>query len=155
MKNVLAKDIMTRNVVTAVAEMPVKELADLLAKKNVSGAPVLDAAGKVIGMVSESDLIMVDARIHYPTYFHLLDGFIYWPASVAKFNEEFKKALGSTVGDIMSDGATSAGQDATLEDLATLMTDNDISRIPIVSPEHKLVGLVTKHDLVKAISKTL
>ncbi len=155
MKSISAADIMTRDVVTATADLPVKELADLLAKKSVSGAPVVDAAGKVIGMVSESDLIVVDARIHYPTYVHLLDGFIYWPASVARFNEEFKKALGSTVGDIMSDEVTTAGEDATVEDLATLMTDNEISRIPIVSAEHKLLGLVTKHDLVKAISKTL
>lgn len=155
MKNITAKDIMTRDVVTASVEMPVKDLADLLTKKNVSGAPVVDAAGKVVGMVSESDLIMVDARIHYPTYIHLLDGFIYWPASVARFNEEFKKALGSTVGDIMTDAVATAGEDATLEDLATLMTDNDVSRLPIVGPDHKLIGLVTKHDLVKAISKSL
>lgn len=154
MNSVLAKDIMTKNVVTVTADMAVKDLADLLADKNISAAPVVDSDGKVVGMVSESDLILSDARIHYPTYIHLLDGFIYWPSSAAKFNEEFKKALGSTVGDIMTYEVETAGGDATVEDLATLMTDKEVGRVPIVGADGRLEGIVTKHDLVKAISKT-
>jgi CBS domain-containing protein len=154
MKNITAKEIMTRDVVTVTADMPVKDLADLLASKDVSGTPVVDAAGTVVGLASESDLIVADARIHYPTYVHLLDGFIYWPSSAAKFNEEFKKALGSTVGDIMTDKPVTAREDATVEDLATLMTDNEVSRIPIVDAAGKIAGIVTKHDIVTAISKS-
>lgn len=153
MKNIFAKDIMTKNPVTVTGDMAVKDLAELLAAKNIGGAPVVDDAGRVIGIVSESDLVVRDARIHYPTYIHLLDGFIYWPASVAKFNDEFKKALGSTVGDIMSDEVATAGPGATLEDLATLVVDNAIDRLPIVDADGKPIGIVTKHDIVTAISR--
>lgn len=154
MTNIFAKDIMTKDTITVKTDMAVKDLADLLAEKNIGGAPVIDDSGRVVGMVSESDLVVRDARIHYPTYIHLLDGFIYWPSSVAKFNEEFKKALGSTVGDIMSDEVATAGPDATLEDLATLVVDNDIDRLPIVDADGKPIGIVTKHDIVTAISKS-
>lgn len=152
MKNITAKDIMSKDVITVRADMTVKDLAGLLAEKGVGGAPVVDAGNKPIGMVTESDLIVHDARIQYPTYIHLLDGFIYWPSSLAKFNEEFKKALGSTAGDIMSDEVITAGEDASVEDLATLMTDNEVSRIPIIGAGGAITGIVTKHDLVGAIS---
>lgn len=154
MTNIFAKDIMTKNPMTVTKDMIVKDLADLLAKKNIGGAPVVDDSGRVIGIVSESDLVVRDARIHYPTYIHLLDGFIYWPSSVAKFNEEFKKALGSTVGDIMSEDVVKVAPDATLEDLATMVVDKEIDRLPIVDADGKLLGIVTKHDIVSAISRT-
>ncbi len=154
MSSATARNIMSKDVVTVSPDVAVKDLAELLAEKNIGGAPVVDETGKLVGVVTESDLILQDARIHYPSYIHLLDGFIYWPGSAARFNDEFKKALGATVRDIMSENAITAGPDATLEDLATLMTDRDIDRIPIVDPDGKLAGIVTKHDLITAISKT-
>lgn len=150
----IAKEIMTKNVITVKPEMAVKDLAGLMAEKDIGGAPVVDADGKIVGIVTESDLIMQDARLQYPTYIHLLDGFIYWPSSAAKFNEEFKKALGATVGDIMTVDIATAGEDSTVEDLATLMIEKEIGRIPIIDSEGKVTGIVTKHDVVTAIGKT-
>ncbi|MFA5867287.1 MAG: CBS domain-containing protein [Actinomycetota bacterium] len=150
----IAKDVMTKNVITVNPEMAVKDLAGLLSEKNIGGAPVVDGNGKLLGIVTESDLVIKDARLHYPTYIHLLDGFIYWPSSVAKFNEEFKKALGATVGEIMTVDAATAREDATIEDLATLMIEKDIGLIPIIDNTGKVMGIVTKHDVVTAIGKS-
>lgn len=150
----IARDMMTKNVVTVGLEMAVKDLAGLMAEKDIGGAPVVDADGKLIGIVTESDLIVQDARLQYPTYIHLLDGFIYWPSSAAKFNEEFKKALGATVGEIMTVDVVTAGEDSTIEDLATLMIEKDIGRIPIIDSSSKVTGIVTKHDVVTAIGKS-
>jgi CBS domain-containing protein len=150
----IAKDMMTKNVVTVGPEMSVKDLAGLMAEKDIGGAPVVDAAGKLVGIVTESDLIVQDARLQYPTYIHLLDGFIYWPSGAAKFNEEFKKALGATVGEIMTTDVVTAGADSTIEDLATLMIDKSIGRIPVVDSGGKVLGIVTKHDVVTAIGKS-
>jgi CBS domain-containing protein len=144
---------MTKTVTTVKADMAVKDLAGLMSKKGIGGAPVVDDNGRLIGMVTESDLIVQDARLQYPTYLHLLDGFLYWPASAAKFNEEFKKALGATVGDIMTGDVVTAGEGATIEDLATLMMDKDVGRIPIVDADNKVAGIVTKHDIVIAIGR--
>ncbi len=150
----IAKDVMTKKAITVGPDMMVKDLAGLLSEKNIGGAPVVDDNGKLVGIVTESDLVVKDARLHYPTYIHLLDGFIYWPSSVAKFNEEFKKALGATVGEIMTVDPATAAEDATIEDLATLMIEKDIGLIPIVDDNGKVTGVVTKHDVVTAIGKS-
>ena len=150
----IAKDIMTKDVVSASVDMTVKEFADLLVEKNISGAPVLDRDGRVVGVASESDLVVKDARIHYPTYLHLLDGFIYWPGSVSKFNAEFKKALGLTVGDIMTSEPFTAPETASIEDIATLIADHEVGLVPIVDEAGRLVGIVTTHDIITTISKS-
>jgi CBS domain-containing protein len=150
----IAKDMMTKDVITVRPEMSIKDLAGLMAEKDIGGAPVVDATGRLVGIVTESDLIIQDAHLQYPTYIHLLDGFIYWPSSAAKFNEEFKKALGATVADIMTVDVATADENSTVEDLATMMVDKDIGRIPVVDSGGKVTGIVTKHDVVTAIGKS-
>ncbi|NCO66511.1 MAG: hypothetical protein COW32_11190 [Candidatus Aquicultor secundus] len=147
-----AKDIMTGGLVTFTKDTPVKEATEVLVKRNIGGAPVVDDEGGLIGIVSESDLIMQDVRFHFPTYIQLLDGYIYLPRSLERFEEEFKKAVGAKVGDVMTTEVITTNEDASLEDIATLMVDKGISRVPVMS-DGKVVGIITKGDIVKAISK--
>lgn len=149
-----AKDIMNKQVITVKEDMSIKALADLFVKKNIGGAPVVDADGKLIGMVTEGDLVSQDAQVHFPTYVHLLDGFFYFPSTVARFEKDFKHALGRVVKDVMTTDVFTAHEDASIEDMATWMVDKDISRLPILDKDGKLIGMVTKHDVVRAISKT-
>ncbi len=148
-----AKDIMTRGLVTFTKDTPVKEATEVLVKRNIGGAPVVDDEGKLIGIVSEGDLIMQDVRFHFPTYIQLLDGYIYLPRSLERFEEEFKKAVGAKVGDVMTTDVITVDEDASLEDVATLMVDKDVSRVPVVT-DGKIIGIITKGDIVKAISKS-
>jgi len=145
---------MSKKVITVHEDASVKELADLFLKEDVSGVPVINAQGDLVGMVTEGDLIVKDARIHYPTYIHLLDGFIYLPGSITRFRKEFKKALGALVRDVMTSEVVTASEETNVEDIATLMVDKDISRVPILGEGRKIVGIVTKHDIVRSISKT-
>lgn len=154
MNQIRAKDIMSTRVITIREDASVKELADLFLKEAVSGVPVVDAQGSLVGMATEGDLIIKDARIHYPTYIHLLDGFIYLPGSISRFRKEFKKALGALVRDVMTSEVVTAREDTNIEDIATLMVDKNISRIPIMGEGRNIVGIVTKHDIVRSISKT-
>lgn len=148
-----AKDVMTRGLVTFTKETSVKEATEALVKKKIGGAPVVDDEGGLIGIVSESDLIMQDVKLHFPTYIQLLDGYIYLPRSLERFEEAFKKAVGAKVGDVMTTDVVTVDEDASLEDVATLMIDQDISRVPVMA-DGKLVGIITKGDIVKAISKS-
>ncbi|HEY3375554.1 MAG TPA: CBS domain-containing protein [Candidatus Aquicultor sp.] len=147
-----ARDIMSKEIVVFTPDMTVKEAAGILSAKGISGAPVVDNEDRLVGMVSESDLIMQDVRLHFPTFIQLLDGYIYLPSSMQRFEEEFKKAVGAKVGDVMSTEVVTIGEDDTVEDIATLMVEQDISRAPVMS-DGKLVGIITKGDLVRAISK--
>lgn len=152
MAQLKVRDIMTKDVRTVKPDMTVKELAERFLKDKVGGFPVVDEAGTLTGIVTEADLIVQDARIHYPTYIHLLDGYLYYPPSAARFDEELKKALGSTVRDIMTDDVISVTEDRPVEDAATLMMDREISRLPVITKSGKLVGIITKRDIIRAIS---
>jgi CBS domain-containing protein len=147
-----AKDIMTSDVVTLKKEMGVKEAAEILLDKGIGGAPVVDDEGNVIGMVTESDLIMEDVKLHFPTFIHLLSGIIYLE-SIKAFEEKLRKAAGVRVEDVMSKKVISVSEDTSIEDIATLMIEKGISRVPVVK-EGKLVGLVSKRDIVRTIAQS-
>lgn len=151
MAELKVKDVMSREVFVLSPSTPVKEAAKLLAEKKIGGAPVVEG-DKLVGIVSEADLIMQDVKIHFPTYLHLLDGFIYLE-SLKKFETELKKAVGAKVEDLMTKDVICTDEEASVEEVATLMVEEGISRLP-VTKEGKVVGMVTKGDLVKAISQS-
>ncbi len=147
-----AKDIMTIDVLTVSKEAKVKEIAKLFSDKRIGGAPVVDESGQVIGIVTDGDLIMQDAKIHFPNYINLLDGFIIL-GSTKRFEEQLRKAVGAKVKDVMTKDVISVAEDTSIEDVATLMMERNVSRLPVVR-EGKLVGLITRGDIVRAISKS-
>jgi CBS domain-containing protein len=150
--SIKAKDIMTTAVVTLKRDMGVKEAAETLLDNSIGGAPVVDDEGKVIGMVSESDLIMEDVKLHFPTFVHLLSGIIYLE-SLKSFEEKLRKAVGVKVEDVMSKKVITVTEDTPVEDIATLMIERKISRVPVVK-KGKLVGLVSKRDIVRTIARS-
>jgi CBS domain-containing protein len=75
------------------------------------------------------------------------------PGSLQRFEHEFRKAIGATVGDVMTEEVITTDEDATIEDVATVMVDQDVSRLPVVA-DGKLIGIVTKGDLVRAIVRS-
>lgn len=147
-----AKDIMAKDVVTLDKEMGVKEVAQLLLEKDIGGAPVVDDEGRVIGIVTEGDLIMEDVKLHFPTFIHLLSGIIYLE-SLKNFEEKLRKAVGVKVEDIMTKKVYTVDEKASLEDIATLMIERGISRLPVLSQD-RLVGIVTRRDIVKFLAKS-
>ncbi|MCL4499619.1 MAG: CBS domain-containing protein [Chloroflexi bacterium] len=151
-EEVKARDIMTANPVVVKKEMSVKEAAQLFTEKGIGGAPVVDDDGKLIGMVSDSDLIMRDVKLRYPTVIHVLDSFIYLPNPAQRYNEELKKAVGARVADVMTERTFAVDPDATVEDVATLMVDHDVHRVPVVE-NGKPMGVITKADIVRTISR--
>lgn len=151
MEELKVRDIMQRDVIAVGFEATVRELADILAEHKISGVPVIDGERRVTGMVSEADVILQDADLHFPYYIQFLDGIIYLE-SVKKFQERFRKAFGSKVSDIMTEEVIAISPDASVRDAATLMADHKVNRLP-VTEERKLVGIVTRGDIVRAIAE--
>ena len=87
-----AQDIMTREVITVREDATVRELATLFLARNISGAPVVDATGRVIGVVTESDLIFTKKKVHLPRTIPILDAFFFLD-SPEKMEKEMKKIL--------------------------------------------------------------
>ena len=73
MDELKVREIMTTNVITVKPDTTVGELADILTKNKISGVPVVDGQGRVLGMVSEADIILQDADLHFPYYIQFLD----------------------------------------------------------------------------------
>jgi CBS domain-containing protein len=145
------REIMTAPVITVKPDTTVRELADILAKSKISGVPVIDEQGGVLGMVSEADVIVQDADLHFPYYIQFLEGVIYLQ-SVHKFEERFRKAFGSKVSEIMTEDVISVSPGQTVREVATLMADRNVNRVP-VAEDGRLVGIVTRGDIVRAIAQ--
>lgn len=140
---------MTAEVITVTRETSVRELAKILTDKNISGAPVVDESGALIGVVTESDLIDQNKKIHIPTVVSILDSFIYLE-SPDRMEQEMKKIAGSKVADIYTSEVKTVGPSATIDDMATIMSDENIHTLPVVDGD-TLVGVIGKKDIIKTI----
>jgi CBS domain-containing protein len=143
------RDIMTTDPITVQPSMSVTDAARLMVDKGIGALPVVEG-NKLVGLVTEGDLIMKDIRLEYPTYIHLLDGFIMYPPSTTRFEHELKKAVAATVADVMTREPHSVQAGSSVEDVATLLVDRDVSRLPVLDGD-ELVGIVTKSDVLRSI----
>ena len=144
-----ARDIMTRNPITVGPGVSVTDAAKLMVERNIGALPVVDG-GVLLGLVTEGDLIMSDVRLQFPTYIHLLDGFIMYPPATTRFEHELKKAVAAKVRDVMTAEPITVQASATIEDVATLLVERGISRVPVLDDD-ELVGIITKSDVVRSM----
>lgn len=144
-----AKDIMSHEVITVQEQTTVRELAEILLAENISGAPVVNASGSVVGVVTESDLIFQNKKVHIPTAMAIFDSFLFLERPETT-EMELKKISGSTVADICSKELISVDPDTGLEDLATLMAEKKVHTLPVMDAG-QLVGVIGKSDIIRTI----
>ena len=145
-----AKDIMTKDVVTVTPDTSIEKLASLLVSNQISGAPVVDANGSIVGIVTENDLISQNKRLHIPTVVSFLDAAIYLESS-KKFADEVKRVTATKVADICSKKVITIAEETTLTDIATIMDEKKVHVLPVVRAG-KVVGIVGKRDVVRAVA---
>lgn len=150
MQDKTARDMMTSDPVTVDPTTPVKDAARLMAERGIGALPVVDE-GRLVGIVTEGDLIMQDVRVEFPTAFHLLDGLILYPPTLARFETELRKSVAATVGEIMTPDPVTVDASAGIEDVATLLAEKDVSRLPVMD-DGVVIGVVSKSDVVRAIA---
>ena len=143
-----AKDIMTRDVATVRSDTSVRDIAALMMEKHISGVPVLSDDGTIIGIVSQSDLLHraeVGTERKHKWWFRLF-------ADSDAAAREYAKAHGLRARDIMSRYVISVHQDAELRDVADILDSHRIKRVPVLD-EGRLVGIISRGDLVRALSQ--
>jgi CBS-domain-containing membrane protein len=141
-----AKDIMTREVITVRQNTTVKELAEILWKNKISGVPVLDDNDAVVSVVTESDLIDQTKKVHIPTMISLLDSVIFLESS-KKTEEEIKKMSGNTVQDICSDDLISVTEETGLDEIATIMSEKNLTNLSELSAKATLSAVLPPDPL--------
>jgi CBS domain-containing protein len=149
-RDVPARDVMTTEVVTFAVHEPITEAMQRLVDNGVDAGPVVDEAAKVVGMLSTGDLIVQESQLHYPTVINILGGLFELPASKKRFEHQLEQAVAVDVEDAMTPDPVTCGPDDTIEAIATLMHDHNVSRVPVVE-DGRLVGIVARGDILKAI----
>jgi CBS domain-containing protein len=144
-----AKDIMTKEVITVKPGATVEELARLLMDNKVSGVPVTNDNKKLIGIVTENDLITQNKRLHIPTVIRLFDAFILLGSG--RMEEEIKKMAATTVDEICTKKVVSITEETTLDEIATIMAEKHIHLLPVLR-ENVVVGIIGKADMVRAMT---
>ena len=141
-----ARDLMTPDVVTVPPETPVMAMARLLSERGISAVPVVDAAGTVLGIVTEADLIsrLAGAEDKPTSWFGSLFAD---PASQA---ERFARTHGVTAKDLMTEKVVSVAPDATAAHIAHMMEEQKIRRVVVIE-DGKLKGIVSRADLLRAL----
>ena len=146
-----AKDIMSTETITVLPSMAVDELARLLCERKIGGAPVVDEANNLLGVVTESDLIDQAKNVHLPTVISILDSFIFLE-SPEKLDKEIRKMAGRTVKDILTKDPITVSTDTPLNEIATIMSEKKVHTLPVLDQNGAIVGIVGKLDLIKTIS---
>ncbi|MEM7761640.1 MAG: CBS domain-containing protein [Cyanobacteria bacterium P01_G01_bin.67] len=144
-------EIMTSDPITVSPETSLEDAIKILADKKISGLPVVDAQGNLIGVISETDLTWQATGVDTPPYIMFLDSVIYLQ-NPAKHNQEVHKALGQTVGEAMSDRPTTVNENQLVREAARIMHEKKVRRLPVVNDQSKLVGMITQGDVIRMMA---
>lgn len=144
-----AADIMSQEIFTVTPETDVTELAKRFLATGVSTMPVVDGAGKLVGIVSETDLVEQNKPLHIPTVIAIFDWVVYLE-SEKDFRDEVQRVTARTVAEICERDVVTCAPTATTAEVAALMTEKKVHLVPVVA-EGKLVGVVGRHDLIRSM----
>ena len=146
-----AQDVMARDVLTVMPKTSITVALDLMLKRKVSGLPVLDENGKLVGILTEGDLLRRRETGTGTKHRSRLLSFIVGPGREA---EEFVHSNSRVVGDLMTPSVVSVPETATLDDIVTMMEKHHIRRVPVMKGDH-LVGIVSRADLLRALQQKI
>ena len=145
-----AIDVMVRDIVTVHPDTDVADAIKLMSEHDVSALPVVDAAGKLLGVLSEADLIHrveIGTEKHRPWWLEAVTG-------ASTLATEFAKSHGKKVGEVMTSGAIMVSEDTPLSEIAALFERKRINRVPVVK-DGKLVGIVSRSNLIQALASVV
>ncbi len=148
---ITVKDIMTSKVITVTKDTSIKELSDLFIRHRVSGFPVADEDGLLIGIVTEKDLIEKSKNLHIPTVIALFDAVIYLESG-KKFEEEVKRCNATRVEDIYTTDVVTVSRNTGIQEVASLMADKGVHSIPVVEGK-TILGIIGKLDVIQGLAR--
>jgi CBS domain-containing protein len=141
------RDVMTTHVVQVHPDANVSDIARLMSEYDISGVPVVNDTGEVLGVVTELDMIIRNTRFKMPAFIAFLDAIIYLETP-GQYRERVEHVLGATAREIMSEPAITIGPEASIEDLSELMVDRRMNPVPVVE-NGRLVGIVSRSDIIR------
>jgi len=146
-------DIMDREPATVSPDDSVRSVIEVLQTHDLPGVPVVDETKKVVGIITDSDLVISDenADFHLPHYVNIM-GAVVFLESTKHFEERAQKAFASTASEMMTADPYTVGPDEPAEHAAKLISEKKHNRLPVVDDEGRLVGVVTRVDVLAALT---
>ena len=148
----LAREIMSRDVITVSPEEEVDKAARILLENKISGLPVVDANNHVVGIITEKDLIVRAGELKVPFYITLFDSIIFLENPI-RFNNDVKKYIATQIKDAMTRKVFMVEEDTPINEIVEIMQKRAVNRVPVVRND-KLVGIITRNDILKALVKS-
>ena len=145
-----ATDIMNPDPPHCSVDTPVKMVTSQLAEADTSGLLVLDEEQRLQGVITESDLVDQQAKLHVPTAIAVFDMVI--PLGEGRFERELARMQALTAGDLMTTPVQTVASDADLNDIAAMMNDSDMRCLPVVKGD-TIEGVITQHEVIKALAQ--
>ena len=138
--------------VTVAPDATVEDVARVLGEQELHGVPVVDDAGRVVGIVTENDLVIGDEEgdLHIPHYIELFGGLVFLEP-FRRFEQRLKKAVAATAEQMMTADPRTVGPDDDVEDAAHVIVETGHNRIPVVDAG-RLVGVISRADVVRALA---
>lgn len=143
-----AKDIMTTDIISVTPDTDIPTAARLLIEKKINGVPVVEN-GKLVGILTQSDLITQQKTLKLPSVFTLLDGIVPL-GGMDKVEREMKKITAMTVRDAMTPNPVTVVPEARLDEVAAIMVDERLHTLPVVA-DGKVVGILGKSDVLRTL----
>ncbi len=157
-ENMKVREVMTIEVVTLNEYMSVREAAKVLAECNISGAPVLDSEGKLVGMLTESDILRSvkaaadEVHMVFPSI-HTMGVMFELAKGETEIMEAFDDQANTVVMDVMTKKPITCSPDTALNEVASILVKKGINRLPVVDDDGHVVGIVTRGDIVRAFAQ--
>jgi CBS domain-containing protein len=146
-----ARDIMTKEVLTVSPETSIADLSKILENRQIGGVPVVDQDGRLVGVITQSDLLERARDLEMPPAVNILD-FHFYLQIPSHLLRKVEKMLGTSVGDCMTPDPVTVAPDTPVARIAALMAKQQVHTIPVVKAG-KIVGIIGKMDLVRAMAQ--
>jgi len=146
-----ARDIMTTEVLTVSPETSIADLSKTLENRRIGGVPVVDKDGRLVGVITQSDLVERARDLELPPAINILDFHFYFE-SPSHLLARVEKMLGTMVGDCMTPNPITVAPDTPVAQIAALMAKQKVHTIPVLKGG-KIVGVIGKLDLVRAMAR--
>jgi len=144
-------EVMTTPVRSVSTTTPLQEAVQLMSEHHISGLPVVDASGALVGELTEQDLMVRESGFEPGPYVMLLDAVIYLRNPLS-WDKEVHQVLGSTVGEVMGQHPHTCSGDLPLPAAARLLNERSTQRLFVLDPERRPVGVLTRGDVVRALA---
>jgi CBS domain-containing protein len=149
----VVRDIMEADPVTVHPATKVEDVVRMLKQRELPGIPVVDDDGRLVGIITEADLILQDDEgdLHIPHYIELFGGIVFLEP-LSRFEHRLNKAFAATASDMMTRDPDTVGPDTSVREAAHVIHDRGHNRLPVVDGDGRLVGVVTRVDVLGALA---